>query len=138
MQTAFVTGSTGLLGNDLVRLLAGRGVRVKALARSREKAAKQIASRPRQERARAALHVPACGGDARRHRRLLSGERHPAHPLSRSRTPRTTGNAGATGCCVPLVGTATWPLVTPMHTNTRSHDHKQASSQLDFPHFRRD
>jgi len=30
MQTAFVTGSTGLLGNNLVRLLAGRGVRVKA------------------------------------------------------------------------------------------------------------
>ncbi len=25
MQTAFVTGSTGLFGNDLVRLLAGRG-----------------------------------------------------------------------------------------------------------------
>jgi len=43
MQTAFVTGSTGLLGNNLVRLLAGRGVRVKALARSREKAAKQFA-----------------------------------------------------------------------------------------------
>lgn len=43
MQTAFVTGSTGLLGNNLVRLLAGRGIRVKALARSREKAAKQFA-----------------------------------------------------------------------------------------------
>lgn len=46
MQTAFVTGSTGLLGNNLVRLLAGRGVRVKALARSREKAAKQFAGVP--------------------------------------------------------------------------------------------
>ncbi len=46
MQTAFVTGSTGLLGNNLVRLLAGRGVRVKALARSREKAAKQFAGIP--------------------------------------------------------------------------------------------
>ena len=43
MQTAFVTGSTGLLGNNLVRLLAGRDVRVKALARSREKAARQFA-----------------------------------------------------------------------------------------------
>ena len=43
MQTAFVTGSTGLLGNNLVRLLAGREVRVKVLARSREKAAKQFA-----------------------------------------------------------------------------------------------
>lgn len=39
MQTAVVTGSTGLLGNNLVGLLAGRGVRIKALARSREKAA---------------------------------------------------------------------------------------------------
>jgi len=46
MQTAFVTGSTGLLGNNLVRLLARRGVRVKALARSREKAAKQFAGVP--------------------------------------------------------------------------------------------
>jgi len=46
MQTAFVTGSTGLLGNNLVRLLAGRGVRVKALARSREKVAKQFAGIP--------------------------------------------------------------------------------------------
>ena len=43
MQTAFVTGSTGLLGNNLVHLLAGRGVRVKALARSREKASQQFA-----------------------------------------------------------------------------------------------
>jgi dihydroflavonol-4-reductase len=42
-QTAFVTGSTGLLGNNLVRLLAGRGYRVKALARSREKAERQLA-----------------------------------------------------------------------------------------------
>ena len=30
---AFVTGATGLLGNNLVRLLVTRGVRVKALAR---------------------------------------------------------------------------------------------------------
>ena len=43
MSIAFVTGSTGLLGNNLVRALAGRGVRVKALARSREKAARQFA-----------------------------------------------------------------------------------------------
>jgi putative ABC transport system ATP-binding protein len=34
IQTAFVTGSTGLLGNNLVRLLLSRGVQVKALARS--------------------------------------------------------------------------------------------------------
>jgi dihydroflavonol-4-reductase len=40
---AFVTGSTGLLGNNLVRLLVERGHRVKALARSRPKAAEQFA-----------------------------------------------------------------------------------------------
>ena len=34
IASTFVTGATGLLGNNLVRL---RGVRVKALARSREK-----------------------------------------------------------------------------------------------------
>lgn len=36
---AFVTGSTGLLGNNLVRLLVAQGHQVKALTRSREKAA---------------------------------------------------------------------------------------------------
>jgi dihydroflavonol-4-reductase len=41
--SAFVTGSTGLLGNNLVRLLVGRGHRVRALARSRRKAAEQFA-----------------------------------------------------------------------------------------------
>jgi len=43
MQTAFVTGATGLLGNNLVRALVARGVRVRALARSRAKAARQFA-----------------------------------------------------------------------------------------------
>jgi dihydroflavonol-4-reductase len=37
---AFVTGATGLLGNNLVRELLGRGYEVKALVRSREKAEK--------------------------------------------------------------------------------------------------
>ena len=45
-KTAFVTGATGLLGNNLVRALTARGVKVKALARSREKAAKQLAGLP--------------------------------------------------------------------------------------------
>jgi dihydroflavonol-4-reductase len=40
--TAFVTGSTGLLGNNLVRALAERGHRVKALARSQAKAREQF------------------------------------------------------------------------------------------------
>ncbi len=46
IQTAFVTGATGLLGNNLVRLLVSRGVRVKALVRSREKAEKQFRGLP--------------------------------------------------------------------------------------------
>ncbi len=39
---AFVTGSTGLLGSNLVRQLVGAGWEVKALARSKEKAAKLL------------------------------------------------------------------------------------------------
>jgi len=46
MRSAFVTGATGLLGNNLVRALVARGVRVKALARSREKARQQFADVP--------------------------------------------------------------------------------------------
>lgn len=38
MMKAFVTGSTGLLGNNLVHLLLDQGYEVKALARSAEKA----------------------------------------------------------------------------------------------------
>ncbi|KJH70458.1 SDR family oxidoreductase [Aliterella atlantica] len=40
---AFVTGSTGLLGNNLVRLLIEQGYKVKALVRSKAKAAKLFA-----------------------------------------------------------------------------------------------
>src|SRR5712692_6797683 len=42
ISSAFVTGATGLLGNNLVRLLVARGVRVRALVRSREKAERQF------------------------------------------------------------------------------------------------
>ncbi|MBU6372396.1 MAG: SDR family oxidoreductase [Alphaproteobacteria bacterium] len=41
-QTVFVTGATGLLGNNLVRQLLAEGARVRALARSAEKAAAQF------------------------------------------------------------------------------------------------
>lgn len=41
-STAFVTGATGLLGNNLVRQLLAEGFRVKALARSRDKAKRQF------------------------------------------------------------------------------------------------
>jgi nucleoside-diphosphate-sugar epimerase len=43
IRTAFVTGATGLLGNNLVRDLLAQGVAVKALARSATKAQKQFA-----------------------------------------------------------------------------------------------
>jgi nucleoside-diphosphate-sugar epimerase len=43
-RTAFVTGATGLFGNNLVRALVARGVTVRALVRSRSKAEKQFPS----------------------------------------------------------------------------------------------
>jgi len=46
IKSALVTGATGLLGNNLVRLLVSRGVHVKALVRSRDKAEKQLAGLP--------------------------------------------------------------------------------------------
>lgn len=41
-RRAFVTGATGLLGSNLVRALVARGIGVRALARSRAKAEKQL------------------------------------------------------------------------------------------------
>lgn len=43
---AFVTGSTGLLGNNLVRLLLEQGHQIKALVRSKEKATKLFGDLP--------------------------------------------------------------------------------------------
>jgi nucleoside-diphosphate-sugar epimerase len=43
---AFVTGATGLLGNNLVRELLAQGFRVRALVRSRAKAEKQFGDLP--------------------------------------------------------------------------------------------
>ncbi len=40
---AFVTGATGMLGNNLIRALAARGWEIKALVRSKEKAARVLA-----------------------------------------------------------------------------------------------
>lgn len=42
-KTVFVTGATGLLGNNLTRALLAKGARVRALARSKDKAARQFA-----------------------------------------------------------------------------------------------
>lgn len=49
IQRAFVTGATGLLGNNLVRALVADGVAVRALARAPEKAAQQFADLPQVE-----------------------------------------------------------------------------------------
>src|SRR5262249_21871297 len=46
ISIAFVTGATGLLGNNLVPLLVSRGVHVRALARSPRKAEQQFAGLP--------------------------------------------------------------------------------------------
>jgi len=46
ITSAFVTGSTGLLGNNLVRELVARNITVRALARSREKALQQFSDLP--------------------------------------------------------------------------------------------
>jgi dihydroflavonol-4-reductase len=46
MEYAFVTGATGLLGNNVVRALLKRNIKVKALVRSVEKARKQFGGLP--------------------------------------------------------------------------------------------
>ncbi len=46
-RIAFVTGSTGLLGNNLVQALLAEGWHVRALARSKEKASRQLAPHDR-------------------------------------------------------------------------------------------
>ncbi|WP_210644609.1 SDR family oxidoreductase [Pseudomonas sp. Tri1] len=49
MYSVFVTGATGLLGNNLVRELIARGYAVKALVRSRAKGEQQFSKLPRVE-----------------------------------------------------------------------------------------
>lgn len=49
MRNVFVTGATGLLGNNLVRELVARGFTVKALVRSRAKAERQFSELPNLE-----------------------------------------------------------------------------------------
>ncbi|MCM2461821.1 SDR family oxidoreductase [Pseudomonas sp. Z1-12] len=46
MEYAFVTGATGLLGNNVVRALLKRNIKVKALVRCAEKARKQFSGLP--------------------------------------------------------------------------------------------
>ena len=46
MEYAFVTGATGLLGNNVVHALLKRNIKVKALVRSVEKARKQFGDLP--------------------------------------------------------------------------------------------
>lgn len=46
MEYAFVTGATGLLGNNVVHALLKRNIKVKALVRSVEKAKKQFGNLP--------------------------------------------------------------------------------------------
>ena len=46
MRSAFVTGATGLLGNNLVRELVARGYAVKGLVRSRAKGEQQFNNLP--------------------------------------------------------------------------------------------
>lgn len=46
IKTAFVTGATGLLGNNLVRMLVEEGIQVKALVRSTNKAQLQFDRHP--------------------------------------------------------------------------------------------
>lgn len=46
METVFVTGATGLLGNNLVRGLVRQGVHVRGLVRSKDKARRQLGDLP--------------------------------------------------------------------------------------------
>lgn len=64
--TVFVTGATGLLGNNLVRQLTAQGYRVKALVRSLEKARRYLSGLPLEliqgDMADVAAFAPALAG----------------------------------------------------------------------------
>src|SRR5215471_10636920 len=61
-EVAFVTGATGLLGNNLVRLLIAKGMKVRALARSVEKARRQFEGVPIEIVQGDLDHVPGFAG----------------------------------------------------------------------------
>ncbi len=114
MQTTLVTGSTGLLGNNIVRLLTGRGVRIKALARLSERAAKQ--------------------GRVKRRAHLVAGRRMTADDLFgslaalRALAAGCEPDAGVTGKPVPLSRAS---VKLPEQQAGRSHhDHAKSDREL--------
>lgn len=87
IRSAFVTGATGLLGNNLVRLLHSRGVAVRALVRSREKA-EQLFGR---------LPVELVTGDIRTFRLFLEPFAERRHFFTRPPTSQKAIAAGSIG-----------------------------------------
>jgi uncharacterized protein YbjT (DUF2867 family) len=72
IRSAFVTGATGLLGNNLVRLLHSRGVAVRALVRSREKAEQLFGRLPVELVTGDIQDIPAFSGALRERRHFFT------------------------------------------------------------------